>query len=331
MKLSQVRRTLIKSFNTNKQPYMLWGPPGVGKSETGRAVAEAVGGEFIDARLSIMDPSEMRFMMRIDKGAMKFDRPFFIPAKGKGIVMLDELVQCTPSMQAAASQLILDRRVGEHVLGDGWMVVGAGNKKSHKAATNAMPTHIRNRFVHLNVDVDVNEWIAWALSNNVDMRIIAYIKWRPMKLHEFDPQSNSEAFASPRSMFFASGLLDAEIEGGDLLEVMKGCVGETTGTELTGFLAVFDKMPSIDGILLNPMQSELPGDLAVLHAVTTALTFRADKDNIGRIVKYFDRLKDAQRPEFSGFALKEIALKKPELTKTRAYCEWASAMAPLMA
>ena len=112
---------------------------------------------------------------------------------------------------------------------------------------------------------------------------------------------------------------------------MKGCLGEGVGTELTGFLSVFDKMPSIDGIILNPMQAEIPGDLAVLHAVSTALTFRADKDNLGRIVKYFDRLKDAQRPEFSGFALKEIALNKPELTKTRAYCEWASSMSSLMA
>lgn len=331
MKPSQIIST-TKSAYAAMQSVFYWGPPGTAKSSCGRQAATDLKVDFIDVRLSIMEPSEMRFMMTVDdKGAMKFKRPFFIPAKGKGIIMLDELVQCAPSMQAAASQLILDRRVGEHVLGDGWLVIGAGNRKSDRAATNNMPTHIANRFVHLTMDVSLDEWVAWALTHNIDIRVIAFLKWREKLLFNFDPQAKGEAFASPRSWEFASKMLTAGIADDCLMDVMKGTVGEGAATEFVGFLRVFEKLPSIDAIILNPGQAVIPAEPAVLYAIASAMVLRATKDNLNKIAKYMDRVKDAGRPEFPVIALKEIALKKPELTNTRAYVEWASSLSSLIA
>lgn len=339
MKLSAFIAIVVAAYQGgSKQPIMAWGPPGVGKSAGAAAAAELLkqllkdkGFGFIDLRLALMEPIDLRGLPNFKDGKVVWSLPAFLPTSGRGVLFLDELVQASPSMQAAASQLILDRRIGDYVLPEGWMVIAAGNRKSDRASTMAMPTHIANRFVHVTIDVSIDEWVAWALTHNIDMRIIAFLKWRPNLLHHFDPQSKGEAFASPRSWEFASRMLAANLPAGSLLEVMKGCVGEGAAAEVTGFLSVYEKMPSIDTILLNPANAPLPGEPAVLYAVSTALVHRADKDNLGKISKYFDRIKDAQRPEFAVMALKEISLKKPELAKTRPYVEWASAMSTFTA
>jgi hypothetical protein len=329
MKLSKIKSTLTKVYGGSKQPVMLWGPPGVAKSSITKEAATELGIECIDLRLSLLEPIDLRGFPVVDKGKVVWALPSFLPTKGKGILFLDEIVQANPSMQAAASQLILDRRIGDYVLPDGWMVVAAGNRKSDRASTSAMPSHIANRFVHLNVEVSVEEWIAWATKAGIDMRVIAYIKWRGVQmLHHFDPQQKGEAFCSPRSWEFVSKMLQAGI---DDIESLQGCVGEKAGTEFSGFLRIFEKLPSIDNLLLNPMQAELPGDPAVLFALTTTLVHRVDKDNLSNISKFFGRLTDAQRPEFAVIALKEVAAKKPQLTNTRAYTEWAAAMSHITA
>lgn len=336
MRISEMKQLVKVAYRADRQPVMFWGEPGVGKSQ---GVAQAAGElrvelkdkafGFIDLRLSHLELTDLHGFPYIVNGTLKFARPTMLPTKGAGILFLDEFVQASQSMMAGASQLILDRRIGEYELPAGWMVAAAGNRKSHHASVNSMPTHIANRFVHGSIEVSVDEWVAWALKAGVDVRIIAFIKWRPALLHMFDPTVKGEAFASPRSWAFASNLLGAGIPDALLLETMRGTVGEAAAAELTGFLKVYDKMPSIDAILLDPAQAPLVSDPATLYAVTGALVHRADKDNLSRIVKYFNRIKDAGRPDFAVKALKETALTKPDLTRTRAYIEWASEMAPL--
>lgn len=338
MRISEMKQLVKVAYRADKQPMMFWGEPGVGKSQGIAQAADELRVElkdksfgFIDMRLSHLELTDLHGFPYIVNGTLKFARPTMLPTKGAGILFLDEFVQASQSMMAGASQLILDRRIGEYELPDGWMVAAAGNRKSHHASVNAMPTHIANRFVHGNIEVSVDEWVAWALKAGVDVRIIAFIKWRPVLLHQFDPQAKGEAFASPRSWAFASNLLGAGIPDALLLETMRGTVGEAAAAELIGFLRVYDKMPSIDAILLNPAQAPLVSDPATLYAVTSALVHRAEKDNLARIVTYFNRIKDSGRPDFAVKALKETALTKPTLTNTRAYIEWASEMAPLTA
>jgi len=48
-------------------PVMLWGPPGVGKSQIVLQIASSHGAKVIDVRLSQMEPSELRGIpMRVD-------------------------------------------------------------------------------------------------------------------------------------------------------------------------------------------------------------------------------------------------------------------------
>lgn len=341
MNVNQVVAAIVASYEI-KQPLMIWGPPGVGKSSAGRKAQQILkkiypprqaAGKgkdefgFIDLRLSLMDPVDLRGIPQIKDGVATWCRPAWLPSTGRGIIILEELVQAPPSMMAAASQLVLDRRIGEHALGDGWHVIAAGNRLSDRAATNAMPTHVANRFVHLYVEVSTEAWVAWALEQQIDIRLIAFIKWRPALLHMFDPQSKAQAFPSPRSWEYVSQQLgNKRLPAALLPDMIKGTVGDA-GSELLGFLKVFEQMPSIDSIRLNPRTAPIPSDPATLYAVVTALSHGASVDNIGSIATYFTRVtEEANRPEFSIAAMKEISSDpaKAKITNTRAFIEWAS-------
>jgi len=345
MNVTQVTNAIVASYES-KQPLMIWGKPGIGKSSGVKEAAKILGERYyptnavkklkvdvrfglIDLRLSIREPSDLLGVMWPDqeKKVLRYFQPNFFPKEGRGIIFLDELVQGSQMMQNAASQLILDRAVGEYVLPDGWHVIAAGNQMGDKAATNAMPTHIKNRFVHLYAEVDVDSWISWALTAGVDTRVIAFIKFRRQLLHVFDPQYKGEAFASPRSWEFVSKLLKTWQGDRALLEMMiKGAVGDGPGAEFCGFLRVADRIPSIDGILMNPKTASIPDDMGALYATVTALSGRASKDNLASICAYLNRVTDAGKPDFAMAAIKELTARRDSetLTQTRAFIEFAA-------
>lgn len=357
MNITEITDAVVAAYDT-KQPLMIWGPPGVGKSEGVKEAANILRARFaandkparkgvrdlrpsnkgtdnefqlIDLRLPLLESVDLRGLPTIQGDVTRWIPPTFLPTSGRGILFMDEIVQSSPSMQAAASQLILDRRCGEYVLPDGWMVVGAGNLATHRAAANAMPTHIANRFIHLYAEVSIDAWVAWALKHDIDIRFIAFLKWRSALLHQFDPQSKSHAFASPRSWVAFAKLAVQNLSAGLLHQFGKGAVGEGPAGECIGFLRVFDSMPSVESILLNPTTAPIPTEMSVLYAVTTMLTSRASADNIHKIAPYFARIStEAQRPDFSVMALKEIAeadaTRDKKVCNTRAYIEWASSL-----
>lgn len=345
MNITQITQAVVAAY-PSRQPLMVWGPPGVGKSDSFREAARvlnemkqpAKGGTqrktpldvfgFIDLRLSLMDPTDLRgipFPMQ-ETGMVRWFRPELLPTSGSGLLFLDEVVEATFSMQGCASQLILNRAIGEYRLPDGWHVCGAGNEMSHGSASRGMPKHIANRFVHLTAEVDVNSWIKWALAKKLDMRVIAFIKFRSGLLHCFNAQDKGHAFASPRSWEFVSKMLK-DIEGDKALRLamLKGAVGDGPGGEFAAFVDTFDSLPSVDNIVLNPGTAPLPENPGVLFVLTNTLAARATKDSLAPIVKYFDRLSDSGHPEYAVAAMKEISAKDGSaLAKTRTFCEWAA-------
>jgi hypothetical protein len=350
MKVNEAKQAIVSSYHA-KQPLMIWGPPGVGKSSGVKQAAAELGVDLIDLRLPLLEPIDLRGLPSIqteveqhvvgktktkrEVQVARWSRPSFLPSSGEGILFLDELPQAVPGTQAAASQLILDRRVGEYVLPDGWHVIAAGNRLSDKAATHAMPSHVANRFVHLNVEVDVDAWVQWALGAEVDIRVIAFIKFRRALLHSFDPQAKAMAFPTPRSYEFVSNLLKrGNMPASLLLPMLQGAIGDGAAAELFGFLKVFEKLVDCDSIFLNPNSAAIPLDNpAALYAVTSNLVNRAKPDNMGAVVTYFNRISDAGRPEFSVAAMAELDKLDSDgkLKRTRAFIEWAAKHNHLMA
>ena len=140
MRPSQVTQALEYLIKA-KQPVMLHGSPGVGKSQVVKQVADKLGIEMIDLRLSQLDPVDLRGVPSVDKikvgktevGKTNWNVPSFLPTEGNGILFLDEINSAAQATQAAAYQLVLDRKLGDYELPSGWAMVAAGNRSTDRA------------------------------------------------------------------------------------------------------------------------------------------------------------------------------------------------------
>jgi MoxR-like ATPase len=301
-----------------KQPVFLWGGPGIGKSAIVRQLAEGLAVPLQDVRALLLDPVDLRGLPTVGSdGRSKWCPPDFLPQGGEGILFLDELNAAPAMVQAGCYQLVLDRRLGEYTLPDGWAIVAAGNRDSDRAVTTKMPTPLRNRFVHLEFEVDLQEWSEWAIRTNIRPEVIAFLRFRPELLNQFDRDAN--AFPSPRSWEFVSRILEAAPDKSLEHELFAGAVGPGAATEFTGFLRMFRELPNIDAILLNPNHELVPDAPAAQYAVATALARCATDNNFDRICQYLNRMPT----EFRVLSVRDASLHAPEIRTTPAYTKWA--------
>ncbi len=262
-------------------PVMLWGPPGVGKSDMVGQVAVQHAVPVIDVRLSQMEPTDLRGIPFRKNDTVEWAIPAMLPDEKRhgasGILFLDEITSAAPTVSAAAYQLILDRQLGEYEVPKGWVIFAAGNRQGDRGVTYSMPAPLANRFSHYEVSVHLDDWVAWAYKNNIDERVIAFLRFRPELLFDFDPAHNPVAFPSPRSWEFAHRALQKFGETPDLLvDALQSCVGPAAGIELKAFVDNLDNLPDIDGIV-NGEDIVVPKEIDLQYAVAAALVGRAIK------------------------------------------------------
>jgi len=260
-------------------PVMLWGPPGVGKSQMIAQVAESHSVPLIDIRLSQMEPSDLRGIPFKVKDMVEWAVPAMLPNVKKhgenGILFLDEITSAPPSVSAAAYQLILDRKLGDYEVPKGWAIFAAGNRQGDRGVTYSMPAPLANRFSHYEVDINLDDWVAWAYAHEIDERIIAFLRFRQDLLFEFDAAQNPVAFPSPRSWEFAHRALKKfDVQHELLMGALQACVGKAAGIELKAFIDSLDQMPDLDAIV-NGEEVPTPKEIDLQYAVATALVGRA--------------------------------------------------------
>jgi len=285
-------REFTSTTEGHHTPVMLWGPPGVGKSDMIRQAAERHQVEVIDIRLSQMEPSDLRGIPFRNEDSVEWAIPAILPDTGRhgarGILFLDEITSAPPSVSAAAYQLILDRRLGEYQVPEGWAIFAAGNRQGDRGVTYTMPAPLANRFSHFDVEAHLDDWVAWAYRHGIDERVIAFLRFRPELLFDFDPAHNPMAFPSPRSWEFAHRSLQKFGDNPELLQgALQACVGPAAGIELTAFVNSLDKMPDLDDIITG-REVPVPDEIDLQYAVAAALVGRAirarDEVNANEII-----------------------------------------------
>jgi hypothetical protein len=324
----------------------LLGPPGIGKSDVGRQVhrrwCEQDSAEpwYFD-RGKKPQSGQIGWLLTIwsqhDITDLKFpavmgDRMVFhysteLPLVGnedrfpaRGLWNMGEVTNVEPYMQKALMQLLLERRLGTRPVLPGWKVLADGNRAADRSYTVPMAPPLANRVLWLNVTTNVEDWVQWALNNEIDPRIIAFIRFRPQLLHKFDPKTYNAgemAFPSPRQWACSNDLLDLKDE--IRVPLMAGMVGQAAGLEYEGFVRVWGNLPDLDRIEREG-KGKIPKDQATLLAVVSALVTRSREENLKHIFEYVGGLPG----EHQMLYVKDLVNKNPLFATAPEYNNWAA-------
>lgn len=331
IKPSELKECIYYAAKTER-PIMIWGKAGIGKSRiVYQAAAEMFpkkvakkGRRVYEFRATLLDPVDLRGLMEIINAAGRrvtsWCPPVFLPDKPGGVMFIDELPTATPLVQAAMYQLMLDKKLGEYELPEDTVIICAGNMEGHRAAVNRMPTPLANRFIHQYLGVDVNEWIDWAITNDLAIEVIAFIRLRPTLLDTFDPDNLTEkAFCSPRTLEFASDIIKAKPPRNILLHLLRGTLGKGPAEELFSILDDWKDLPDLNNLIKHPDKAEIPSKPSVMFAVIQGLAKIVDAKLIGNFLTYANRLEANGKMEFAVAMVTDALTRDPSLRNTKAY------------
>jgi hypothetical protein len=289
------KRSIQKAIQ-KRRPVFLWGPPGIGKSDIVKQIGEDTKREVIDVRLALWEPTDIKGIpyYNSDQGRMVWAPPAELPTdpESTAIIFLDELNSAAPAVQAAAYQLILNRKVGTYELPAGVDLVAAGNRDGDRGVTYRMPAPLANRFVHLEAKVDFDDWQEWAVSNGIHPEVVGYVGFAKQDLYDFDPKSASKSFATPRSWCFVSELLtddDTDVE--TLHNLVAGAVGDGLATKFMAHRKVASRMPKAEDILDGKVKTLDIKEVSAMYSLTVSLCYEL-KDRAEKKVKGWDDMAD---------------------------------------
>ena len=289
----EIRDNMRIGLNT-----MIWGGPGIGKSEIPQQVANELNIPLLDFRANLFDPVDVRGIpytrddLSVASGAMKITSwapPDIFPSEEthgpRGLFMIDELPTAPPATQNAFLQLLLTRQVGNYKMPDGWSCLAAGNRLTDGASVYQMPSPVRNRLMHYELEPSLDAWCEWALKNEVNTTLVSFMRYRPNLLYSF--KADEYAFPTPRSWSFVDKRLrlTKNMDDSRLFFGIAGAVGTGPAGEFLAFAKIADKLPDIDNLIANPSSYMPSEDPAVLYALTGAVASRAEPAKLENIMK----------------------------------------------
>ncbi len=275
-------KAAVQHAMNKKRPIFMWGPPGIGKSDIMGQITNSMKNAYlIDVRLSLWEPTDVKGMpyYSANDNTMKWAPPSELPDEEFAkqydtiVLFLDEMNSAAPAVQAAAYQLVLNRKVGTYKLPDNVVIVAAGNRETDKGVTYRMPAPLSNRFVHLEMRVDFEDWLQWATENKIHPDVVGYVSFAKQDLYDFDPKSSSRAFATPRSWSFVSELLDDDLPENTLTDLVAGAVGEGLAVKFAAHRKVASKLPNPTDILSGKVKSMETTDISAMYSLTVSMCY----------------------------------------------------------
>ena len=303
--LSDIYINVVKAAASPKivPSVMLWGPPGVGKSQAVRQIAKEIEREtgkrvdVTDVRLLLFNPIDLRGIPVASE-----DRTLAVWLKPKifqmdsgedvlNILFLDEISAAPQSVQAAAYQITLDRVVGEHRLPENCIVIAAGNRVTDKGVAFKMPKPLANRLLHIEIEGSFESWRTWAVRAGINEKVIGYLSFRNDRLFGFDAKSEDLAFPTPRSWEMVSNILN--LAKGDLYRVypmVSGLIGSGTALEFKTWCEVYSELPSMEEVFTG-QSTKIPTKVNAMYALVSSMTayaseHRYDQIQIGNSLAY---------------------------------------------
>lgn len=331
-----------------RQPVILLGDPGGGKSSIFRKVFKRVGLDHHTINLALSDGTDMKGMPTfVEHGehsmkAIKWAKETVFLENKPMAIFLDEIFQGQTQVQNAAAPILLENRIDDVFLHPGSWVCAASNRMENKAGTNRAPSHIPNRATILfGPEANVDDWGAYILEGGASKevegayvepikppterswQVVQYIRMDPNALSDFDPSRMVNS--TQRQWEWVAQWIDL-IPSSVRYPILAGRVGEGYATKLNAFLKVEAELPSKEQILMNPKKAKVPTEPSALYLVTGMLAQASNATTFDSITVYADRIP----PEFQAMLVKDAMRIAPEVTSTKAFVTWGVKFADVL-
>ena len=325
---SEAKNIILRAMK-GKRPLFVWGAPGIGKSELIESITyEELPGNnlMIDMRLALMEPNDLRGypFRNPETNTMDWAPPADLPSAEVAaqydfiVLFLDELNSAPPSVQAAAYQLVLNGRIGQYVLPENVRIVAAGNRDTDRGVTYRMPAPLANRFNHINLGVNFDDWKVWAFKNNVHPDVLGYLSYAKQDLFDFDPKTSSQAFATPRS--WVNGVSSAlQTEGFDQASdyeqkvEIAGSIGEGMAVKFCEHRKYASKLPNPEDALSGKVKKFDINERSAQYSFAVGLCYelaemsKGDEDLFDKAVdNFFDFIMNNFEPELVIYSAKTV-------------------------
>lgn len=278
----------------NYRPIFGLGKGGIGKTESLEYLAkEELKIGYVDIRLLLYSETDLKGIPYPDEHHIMtiWLQNKILPTEkdGKeGILVFDEITSCGRSVRTAAYQLLNERRLGEYVLPDGWLVVCLGNGENDGGDFNGIEGNFGNRCSIYNISPNVNVWKQYALQRGVNELVIAYVTWKPDHLHTYNPDNETDVlFASPRSWVGVSDILNnnsfsAGADSNDIKNNIVKCrilgnIGTTVGNQFLAFCKFKDQMIDPADIVFNGAQPKISMEEATYITIQSCVKLIKDR------------------------------------------------------
>jgi hypothetical protein len=307
-----------------RRPVIVWGSYGIGKSQLVHQTAAADARDVIELRAAQMDATDVLGLPTVTPdGRTQWAIPAWFPTDpaARSVIFLDELNRAPSLVQNALFQFIDQRRLGGAVLPPGCAIVAACNRETDGGGVVRMPAALAARFVHLEMDPDIQSWSEWAIREALRPELIAFLRFRPELLNK--PQPLSRVSPTPRTWAFVHDIVEDGNDPDVELALVHGTVGHEAAIEFEAFLRLYRSLPNIDAILLNPTTAAVPppDEVSTRYAVAAALAGRATDTNLGRVIAYMERV----GTEYAVFTVKAAVGRDSSLGSTHDFTRFIDA------
>lgn len=288
----------IKAHHSIQRSLCIEGSPGCGKTEIVRQCAASLGIPIIERHLPTMLVEDFGILFPNGGETLKYRLPDWFPRVERdgeeGILLFDDRNQGSSDLQKVLANIVQARTLHGHRLPPKWSVMSTGNRQEDRAGSNKVLSHLRNRETVVTLDVQLDDWVKWALENGVSPILTSFISYRPALLNNFDPSPQVKQNATPRSWVEGvnAPLMNFTLPEHVMHEVFTGAVGEGPASEFVAFRQIVQDLPDIDEVLRNPETAEVPTETSVLFAMVGSLAAHVDDETVNGLLTYVKRLPD---------------------------------------
>ena len=212
MKFSEVLDTVKLIIESMEVPLII-GESGIGKTALAHKVAEINDYVLVTIDANLLKEGEIGGLPLVKDGKTIYATHYklveiqeAVNTENKGVLLfIDELNRCEHAVQQELMNLILNREINGYILSPKVNIIAAMNpsnkyegfQDSQYQVIDMDPAQ-EDRFVWIEMDSDIKEWIRWGMGEgNIENEIIEFISAMPEYLHT--PNSNESLKATPRS------------------------------------------------------------------------------------------------------------------------------------